>query len=143
LIDGVQTIILSVKGNLAKGLIVNDDLSTTKCYIAKAENMFAHGETVKQAIQDLQVKLLENLPPEKRIEKFKEYFYSITKKYKALDFYNWHTSLTGSCDLGKKSFISNKNIDLDKDKFTVKEFIELVKDSYGSEVIKKLNDSYE
>ena len=143
LIDEVQTIILSVKGNIAKGLIINDDLSTTKCYIAKGENYFAHGETVKKAIQDLQIKLLENLSIEERIEKFKQYFSSITKKYKAIDFYNWHTSLTGSCDLGKKSFVSNKNIELDKDKFTVKEFIELVKYSYGSEIIEKLEKTYQ
>jgi hypothetical protein len=41
--------------------------------------------------------------------------------------------------MGRLSFIENKGIDLKKDKFTVLQFIELVKDSYGSDVIRGLN----
>jgi len=144
LIDGVQTRIDSVKGNIAKGAIINSDLTLIPCYIAKGENLFAHGSTLKEAVDSLQKKLLKNLPIEKRVEMFKEKFNSAKKKYKAKDFYEWHFFLTGSCEMGRKSFCSDKGINLDKDKFTVKEFIELTKNRYGSEVIKllesKLND---
>ena len=49
LVDGIQTIITAVKGNLAKGYIVNRDLTLTSCYIAENGNKFAHGKTLKEA----------------------------------------------------------------------------------------------
>jgi len=102
LIDGVQPIIKSVKNNIAKGFIVQSDLTLVPCYIAKGENTFAHGETLSEALTELNRKLLLNSPIEERIVKFKEAFSSFTEKYKAIDFYNWHTLLTGSCNLGKQ-----------------------------------------
>jgi hypothetical protein len=142
LIDEVQTIIISVKNNIAKGFIVESDLNLNPYYIAKGENEFAHGKTIKEAVEQLQQKLLESLSTDERIIKFKEHFNSVVKKYKASEYYNWHTTLTGSCDMGKKSFVKDRNIDLSKDKFTIKEFIELVKNSYNSTVILQLEKEY-
>jgi hypothetical protein len=142
LIDEVQTIIISVKNNIAKGFIVESDLNLNPCYIAKGENEFAHGKTIKEAVEQLQQKLLESLSTDERIIKFKKHFNSVVKKYKASEYYNWHTTLTGSCDMGKKSFVKDRNIDLSKDKFTIKEFIELVKNSYNSTVILQLEKEY-
>jgi len=79
LIDGVQTIIKSVKGNIAKGFVVKSDLTLTSCFIAKGENKFAHGETAEEAISQLQNKLLADLSTEERIEKFKEHFNKIIR----------------------------------------------------------------
>lgn len=39
-IDGVNTIIHSVRGNTAHGEIVNDDLTLTQCYIVKQDGFF-------------------------------------------------------------------------------------------------------
>lgn len=36
-IDGVNTLIRSVRGNTAHGAILNDDLTLTSCYIAKQD----------------------------------------------------------------------------------------------------------
>jgi hypothetical protein len=141
LIDGVQTLMNTVKGNIAKGFIINSDLTLTACFVVKGENFFAHGETLKKAVDDLQNKLLKKLPIEKRIEKFNEEFSSSTKKYEAKDFYQWHYFLTGSCDVGRRSFCNDKGINLEKDKITVNEFIELTLNSYGSDVIKQLKES--
>ena len=41
--------------------------------------------------------------------------------------------------MGRKSFATNNNIDLDNDRLTVNEFIELTKNSYDSEIIKQIN----
>ena len=49
LVDGIQTIITAVKMALAKGFILNNDLTMTPCYIAKGNGYFAHGQTVKEA----------------------------------------------------------------------------------------------
>ena len=142
IIDKTQTIITSIKNNIAKGFIVQPDLSLLPCYIAKGENQFAHGDTIHEAVKSLQEKLLITLPIEQRIIKFKEQFKSLKKKYKAKDYFDWHYFLTGSCNMGRMSFINQNSINLDKDSFTILEFIEKTKNQYGSDVIKQLKDSY-
>jgi hypothetical protein len=142
-IDEVPTIIKSVKNNIAKGFIVHNDLTLTKCFIAKGENQFSHGETLEDALNSLQEKLLLNKPIEERIEDFKTNFNNLTDEYQAKEFYKWHFLLTGSCDLGRKSFVNDKKIDLENDKFSVLKFIDLVQNSYGSDIIRQLKESYE
>ena len=141
-IDNVPTIISSIHNNIAKGKILNIDLTFQNCYITKGQDMFAHGETIKKAINDLRNKIIATLDVEEKIEEFKKIFEK-DKKYKCIEFYKWHHLLTGSCDIGRKSFIKNHEINIYKDKFTVKEFIELTKNDYGGEIIKKLEKFYE
>ena len=57
IIDDIPTIITSVHNNTAKGYIVNNDLTLTKCYIAKGNNKFAHEDTLKKAVEDLHNKI--------------------------------------------------------------------------------------
>ena len=59
IIDDVQTVIRSVKGNIAKGAIVASDLTMKECFIMKGENKFAHGETLHDAFEALQNKLFQ------------------------------------------------------------------------------------
>lgn len=138
LIDGIQTIISNIKGNLAKGFILNSDLTLSPCYICKNDKYFAHGETLKEARQALQKKIFENMDTEEVIERFLSTFEK-EKKYPAKDFYEWHHYLTGSCEMGRRSFMRDRNITFD-DMYTVDEFIALCEDSYGSETIKELKE---
>lgn len=62
--------------------------------------------------------------------------------YPAIDLFEWHNTLTGSCKLGREQFCRENNIDIEKDSFTIEEFIKLTANSYGGEIIKKLKDSY-
>ena len=137
MIDDIPTIITSAKNNLARGFILNDDLTTTPCYIAKCGYLFAHGETLKKAREALQDKLFDNLSEEKRIDAFLAEF-NTTDKYPAEMFYKWHHTLTLSCEAGRQSFIRNHGIDLNNDSFTVREFCELCKNDYGGNIIKKI-----
>lgn len=139
-IDVVQTIITHVFKNVAKGFIVMNDLTFEKCYIVKGQNMFAHGETLEKAREDLQNKIFSNLDVEDRIKKFKNKFKD-NKKYKGTEFYKWHNLLTGSCEMGRNEFVRNHNINLENE-FTVKEFIELTQNDYGSKIIKQLTEFY-
>ena len=139
-IDAIQTIITHVLKNIAKGFILTDDLTLKKCYIVKGQNMFAHGETLEKAREDLQNKIFSNLDVEGRIKEFKDKFKD-NKKYKGTEFYKWHNLLTGSCEMGRNEFVRNHNINLE-DEFSVKEFIELTKNGYGSEIIKQLTEFY-
>ena len=139
MIDDVSTIIDHVKGNVAKGKIFMNDFTFKPCYVVKGQNMFAHGETIKEARQALEEKIFSQLDAEERIEAFLEEF-NTKDKYLATKFFDWHNKLTGSCEMGRRAFATNHDIDLEKDEFTVKEFIDLTINDFGSEVIKMLKE---
>jgi hypothetical protein len=139
-IDGLPTIITKVRGNIAKGFLLDDDLTLTPCFIAKQNNLFAHGVTLRAAINSLQVKLFGKTPVNERIDLFMKKF-KLGKKYKGTLFFDWHEHLTGSCLEGRKHFIRNNNLSLDNE-YTVEEFIKLTENSYGKEIIKKLKKAY-
>lgn len=141
-IDEVATVIERVRGNLAKGFIVNKDLTTSPCYVAKLEWLFAHGETVKDAEAALQSKLFAIMDPEEKIEAFLEEF-KLGVKYPAMRFYEWHNKLTGSCEMGRKSFARDHGIDLENGLYTVEEFVEITRHAYGGEIIEKLKERIE
>ena len=140
IIDGIQTIIISVRNNIAKGYILNKDLTLTKCYIVKGHNKFAHGETLRKAVEDLQNKIFKDMDTEETIDLFLKEFADANKKYPAKDFYIWHNRLTGSCEMGRQQFAKEKGIDIEKDTFTVKEFINLTKNAYGGDIINQLKE---
>ena len=139
-IDGVPTIIRHIKGNIAKGYIVNGDFTLDKCYVVKDDNLLAHGKTLKEAIQSLNEKKWENLDTEEVIEEFCNKFEK-GKLYKGTDFFDWHHYLTGSCLQGRESFCKNHGINLE-DEFTVDEFIEATVNDYNGEVIKELKERW-
>lgn len=140
MIDNVPTIIKHIKGNVAKGFILNSDLSLSPCYIVKGHNKFAHGKTLKKALEDLQNKIFEDIDTDEAIQLFLEEFSDLNKKYPAKDFYIWHNRLTGSCEMGRNSFVKNGGYDLENDMFTVQEFIDITKNAYGGEIIKELEE---
>ena len=135
-IDGVNTLIRSVRGNVARGAILNEDLTLTTCYIAKQDNMFAHGATLRDAMEALRDKLFEDMPEEERIETFLRET-DREKAYPTQYFYDWHHRLTGSCDMGRKQFARDHGVDLERGMMTLREFLELTKDAYGGDVIRK------
>lgn len=139
-IDDVPTIITHMHGNVAKGYILESSLKIKPCFIAKQNNLFAHGESLKEAIGSLQDKLFENLSVEERIDMFMQEF-EHNKKYKGSIFFDWHNKLTGSCLLGRDTFVSNHQLSLD-DEYTVDEFIELTINDYGKEIIRRLQSQW-
>ena len=142
MIDGVQTIIYSIHGNLAKGAILQTNLTLKPCYIAKEGDCFAHGDTARKAMQDAHAKYMRDMPEEERIEEFVKAHPKYLELYPATDLFDWHNVLTGSCRMGREQFCLENNIDVEKDSFTVEEFIKLTANSYGGGIIKKLINSY-
>ena len=142
IIDGVYTLIDHVKGNVAKGRILKDDLTFERCYVAKQDGYFAHGKTLRGAMSALADKLLEDMPEEARIAEFIK-AHKWGEKYSAVDFYDWHHKLTGSCDMGRREFATSHGFKVTEEELlTVEEFIELTKNSYGSTTIRKLEEEY-
>ena len=139
-IDSIQTLIDNVHGNYAKGRILNIDLTTTECFIAKCGNYFAHGKTLPKARSDAHEKYEENLPLEERIKSFNQKFTSDTELISGKELFSWHHILTGSCLLGRQNFCKDHGLDINS-KYTVKQFIELTENAYGSDIIRKLKES--
>jgi hypothetical protein len=142
MIDEIPTIIRKVKGNIAKGAMLLRDMTLQPCYVVKQGDLFAHGENLHEAQEALIAKVMEDMPEEEQIEMFwKEFKRGV--KYSATKFFDWHQRLTGSCEMGRKQFVKEHDIDLETDKYTVAEFIELTKESYGGNIIKKLKEEEE
>ena len=140
-IDRIPTVLISIKGNIAIGCILKDNLALEKCFIAKVDNSFAHGKTVKQAMRDAYSKAFQEKSEEERIEEFNNHFNKIDK-YEVDEFYDWHNKLTGSCKMGRDNLLKEKGLEM-TDLFTVFEFIDIVKDEFGGEIIKKIHKSEE
>ena len=139
-IDIVQTIIKQIKGQIAKGFILNIDFTLEPCYVVKGNGYFAHGKTIREAQESLREKIFENMNSDEAIEQFVSKFEK-DKSYKGTEFFEWHHYLTGSCLMGRENFVKNHGLDLDKE-YTVKEFIELTENDYGGEVIKQLKERW-
>lgn len=144
LVDGIQTIIKSVHGNIAQGFILNSDLTLQPCYIVKENNKFAHGDTLHDAFTSLQEKLerlYDESTEEERIEAFVKKFPDYDTPYSNRDLFDYHHVLTCSCRMGRENFCKDNGINLDGST-TVREFVSLTKDSYGSETIRRLPQAY-
>ena len=136
-IDGVPTIITHIHNNVASGFIIGFDMTLIPCYVAKAGNYFAHGKTLKNAVEDAETKEMGEMPIEERIEKFIEVFGSLNSEHTGKEFYDWHNILTGSCRMGRDKFCEENGIDLTK-KYSVRYFLNITKNSYGGDIIKRI-----
>ena len=139
-IDEVATIIKSVHGNIAYGYILKSDLTLLQTYVAKCGRYFSHGETARDAMTDARRKYENHLPVSERLRRFNEAFPDRDKPIPARELFEWHGKLTDSCVQGRISFCQNHGLDWMNGEYTVNRFIELTKNAYGGEVIKRLNN---
>ena len=142
MIDDVPTILKSVHGNVAKGFILQDDLTLTPCFVAKGGGQFAHGDTLREAMSALNDKLFEDMPEEERIAEFVKAHPDKDKPYPNKDLFDWHHRLTGSCLAGRNAFVKDRGLTMDGET-TVTDFIELTKNAYNGSVIRNLAKAYE
>ena len=78
--------------------IINNTLQKRNCFVAEKESFFAHGESIKKAIGDLNFKIVaEKL----KHDPIKENTLFTVKYYRLL---------TGACDSGCRSFMAQNNI---------------------------------
>ena len=59
-VDGVNTIITAIHGNVAQGCMIAYNTKLIPCFIVKGNNNFAHGETLHEAFTALQEKLYDD-----------------------------------------------------------------------------------
>ena len=141
MVDNTLTIFKSIRENVAQGFIVQSDLQLKPCFIVKENNKFAHGDTLRDAFASLQEKLYDDSTEEERIEAFKKKFPEYDVKYDNGDLFTYHHVLTGSCRMGRESFVSDRGLSLGG-KTSIREFVELTQNAYGGDIIKKLPGAY-
>ena len=141
MIDNTPTILTSVHGNIAKGFILQSDLTLTPCYVVKGSNLFAHGDNLRDAMNALTDKMFDDMPEEERIVEFVKAHPDKDKAYPNQDLFDWHHRLTGSCLAGRNAFVKDRELSLDGNT-TVVEFIELTKNAYNGSVIRHLAEAY-
>ena len=145
-IDSVPTLLKRVEldddlNGVAIGWILNSDFTTTRTYVVKRDGMFAHGNTLDEAVQAVQEKVLESKPVEERINAFIEAFPLEDSFVSARKLFDWHHILTGSCLQGRQAFCRDKGIDMDAE-YTIAQFIVLTENAYGGAVIRALRERY-
>ena len=140
-IDSTPTILTSVHGNVAKGFIMQSDLTLTPCYVVKGNNQFAHGDTLREAMTALTDKLFEDMPEQERIAEFIKAHPDKDKAYPNKDLFDWHHRLTGSCMAGRNAFVKDRGLSLDGET-SVTEFIRLTENAYNGAVIRNLAKAY-
>lgn len=138
LIDDVYTVVYQLHGGIAKGAILNRDLSLDPCYVVKRDGVFAHGGTLHEAQEALISKLFDTLPEAERIEAFCEEFKNPDAVYPVRTFFEWHHRLTGSCEAGRRAFAKDHALDIENGTMSVWEFLNLTKDAYGGSTIRKV-----
>ena len=138
----MPTVITHVNGNIARGYIVNKDLTTKDCFVAKVGNSFAHGDTSHDALCDAQAKYDKRKPLSERIADFLAKYPTLDTVAANADLFVAHHILTGSCLMGRKQFAQEHDIDVEHGSMTIREFIELTSNAYGKEAILRLKESY-
>ena len=142
-VDGVPTIIDLVHGNYACGLVLNGDLTTTPCYIAKVGNILSHGRTLKEAIRHAENKPISELSFKERIKQFRAEFPTLDTLATCREFCRWHRILTGSCQMGTDKFVKDHGLDMDGE-YTVRVFINMaIHIVYGGNMIREVLKTYE
>ena len=141
-IDIVPTCITQVHGRrYAIGFTIKDNSVKVPCYIARVDNSFAHGETLRDAVNDATAKALQAKPVEERVKEVVKLHPYPTVPISNKELFKLHNTLTGSCEFGRRQFCEQHGISLD-DSMTMADFIDKTKGEYGGEAIRQLAEAY-
>ena len=134
--DGLWTIRLSEKKReniiIIKAIDINDllDDEIKEIYIAKEKDLSAHGYTVREAVEDLTLKKMENVNVDEIVSKIKETGKVTRSQYRAI---------TGACSFGTNKFCEEYNIQ-DLEEIELSELRKILIDDYGAEKFWNLID---
>ena len=122
IVDNILSKVISRKGNILK---VQNHKETKESYIVKDEDIYSHGETIKEARDSLVYKISS-----KDTSMYKDLTLdSILPKDECIKMYR---VITGACESGTKYFVSKQEPSKIKDKYSISELIELTKGQYGN-----------
>ena len=138
-IDDIPCYFVKVHDSYAEVRTIDkNSFEETRAFIGKYNGYFAHGNTIREAIEDAMKKCFSNLDfdevKNKLLAEFKE-----KGKLTIRELYQWHGILTGSCRFGRSEFQKSHNLK-DDDKLSLEEFVNLTKDAFNGDKIEALID---
>lgn len=138
-VDGIPCVFKTVHDVWAKVDVINrKDFTARTAFIGKCKGFFAHGETLRMALQDAKGKYYRSVDFEAKKEELKVLFSrSADNKLPVSTLYEWHGMLTGSCRFGRDEFMRTHALK-DDDRLTLNEFVDLTAAHFGGEKIKEL-----
>ena len=106
--------------------VKNKIINKEQCYVAQKDKFFAHGDSVKEAIEDLNFKIIAE-----------QLQHDPIKKDTMIGIRYYHI-VTGACVHGIKSWMSQH--DMNKEKYKASELLPILEKTkaYGLERFKKL-----
>lgn len=122
MVDGIATFLRKKKKRgefeIWEGKFFNDD---QKCFVANRQDFYAHGRTIKEAIEDVNFKYLnESMDVQDVVNQIKA-----TGSMSVAEF----RMITGACREGCRRFLKQRGIS--KTELPFNEAIELIKDQFG------------
>ena len=143
LIDTVMTIIRKIRGNVARGMVVNGDLTLSPCVVVRDATYFAHGRDIKTAMSALRKKQVEDMDIDELADEFVKKYPDPKKHLANKTLFRLHGELTGSCEMGRETFCKNNGLDSKRGYTTIARFLELTRAAYGNDVIQAIAERYE
>ena len=134
--DGILTVKISEKKRdnitIIKAVDLDNiyDKEVKEMYIAKEGKLSAHGYTLREAVEDLTLKKLDNVNVEEIVSKIKETGKVTRSQYRAI---------TGACSFGTNKFCEQHNIQ-ELEEIELTELRKILIDDYGSEKFWNLID---
>jgi len=126
-VDGIFTEVVNKRGNVYKVKKLNQ---TKEFYlITDGNGKFSHGDTLKEAKEDLIYKISSNL------DKSKYKNLTLQSKLTFEEGIEAYRVITGACSFGVKDFVTTNKVK--KTSYTVEEIIKLTSNSYGGSTFKE------
>lgn len=129
IVDRMEMLVYSLRGNIIKGAIINSDLTLQDCFVIKEGNYFAHGASIKEVRENLMYKILDRDKSE--FEGLK-----LSDRLNIDTMIQCYRVITGACGFGVKNFVDNQLNGKLKESYTIREVIELTKNSYGGDTFR-------
>ncbi len=127
IVDNILSKVISRKGNVLKVINYYKDKES---YIIKDGDLYSHGETIKEARESLIYKISS-----RDTSVYKDLTLdSVLTKDECIKLYR---VITGACESGTKYFVSKQDPSKVKDKYSIKELIDLTEGQYGNSELKK------
>lgn len=128
--DGITTLKISEKKRDGITIIKGQNLDGEEIYVVKEKDICAHGDTLKQALEDLQFKKLKSEEVQDIIKEIKK-----TGKVNRMQY----RAITGACQYGTNKFCEEHNIQ-ELDEISLEELRTILINDYGAEKFWNLID---
>lgn len=143
-INGAPIAIDNIKGNIAKGRILNDDMTFTDCWIVREGNCIEYGKDLHDTHKAAQRESAIQLPKEERLKMFVQRFPSPDELIPIKELYNWHHVLTGACKYWSKEWCKQNGFNVEDEIYcvSIRKFVNLTEFEWGGDIIKELKNYY-